>query len=212
MSSNRYAPSIATIALTMTTLASTYLITKAISKYGVSGTLRLLWEGDHIPPHIRDAINSLDDLANRAIPKQARKLDKVDCIIQLAKLNSVDDENYDSDAYYDIDDESAITNNTIASASTSATANSSNISTSSSSNTTTSSRRRHYIIAQTPQLTKDLSGLSYNLDKLAAEVDAVQSHGDSEVKRRKKELSTLLVKMMERVDGFMVECGVTVSS
>jgi len=220
MSYGRSYPSITitTLTLTLTTLASTYFITKKISQYGLAGSLRLLWEGDHLPPNIREAIDSLDELANRAIPKQGRKLDKIDCTIQLAKLNSVDDDGDDDNtgSYADNDNESVTTNTTTASASTTATANTAKTSsTSTSSNTTTSSasaRRRHYIVSQTPQISKELITLSLNLDKLAAKVDAIQSHGDGDVRRRKKELSTLLVEMMDRVDAFISECGVEVNS
>jgi len=213
---NRYYPStilstVTTAAITITTLASSYYITKKIAQYGLTGSLRLLWEGDHLPPNIRKAIDALDDLSERKIPKQGRKLDKIDCTIQLAKLNSVDDDddnNGDDDDTNNtdnaMDNESVNTTNTTNST---ITTNTTNTMSSGSSTTTTSSRRRHYILSQTPQIKSELSGLSYNLDKLAAEVDAIQSHGDGEVKRRKKTLSTMLVQMMERVDGFISECG-----
>mmetsp|Transcript_28378 Transcript_28378/g.33613 ORF Transcript_28378/g.33613 Transcript_28378/m.33613 type:complete len:220 (-) Transcript_28378:276-935(-) len=219
MSSNRYytstiLSSVTTAAITITTIASSYYITRKISQYGLTGSLRLLWEGDHLPPNIRNAIDALDDLSERKIPKQGRKLDKIDCTIQLAKLNSVDDDDDDDDdTEHAVDNESVNTSTTTNSASTSTTNNTMQTTLSSGSSTTTSSsRRRHYILSQTPQVSKELSSLSYNLDKLAAEVDAIQSHGDAEVKRRKKALSTLLVQMMERVDGFILECGVVVAS
>lgn len=203
---------ISTIALTIVTLTSTYILTKQISKYSLAGFLRLLWEGDHLPPEIREAFETLNDLEERGIPNQGRKLDKIDCTIQLAKLNSVDNDDEEEEEDY------TVTNNATADANSNATTNSTSTtrpsSASSASSTTTtsssSSRRRHYIVSQTPQITRELSSLSYNLDKLAAKVDEVSSYGDMDVKRRKKELSTTLVKMMERVDGFIAECGVVV--
>ena len=63
------------------------------------------------------------------------------------------------------------------------------------------------ILEQYPQIKKDLSMVSYRLDKVAAEVDSVQSHGNVEVKRRKKYLSNKLVCMMERADSLIALCG-----
>ena len=130
------------------------------------------------------------------------------CIIQLTKLNSVDNDDDDIEK----DEEDAAINETI---DTNSPANTNNFtrSTGSSSATVSSSsseRRRHYIVSQTPQITNELSSLSYNLDNLAARVHEVLSYGNADLKRRKKELSTKLVGMMEKVDGFISECGVVV--
>ena len=111
-------------------------------------------------------------------------MNRIETTIQTAKLNSVDDE------IVDIHIPTS--------------------STSSSGEGQTS--QKHYILSQVPSLTTDLSTLSYTLDKLAAEVDSVQSHGDEDVRRRKKELSTKLVDMMGVCDGFIKECGVGESS
>jgi len=69
-------------------------------------------------------------------------------------------------------------------------------------------QKKHYILSQAPSLSTDLSVLSYSLDKLAADVDTVQSHGDDDVRKRKKDLSKKIVQMMNVVDGFMKDCGV----
>ena len=147
---------------------------------------------------MRDATDALDDIEERRIPKLGRKLDKVDCTIQLAKLNSVDNDDDDHSTT------SSITNNTT-------TTNSSNSTSATAATAKTNNTKKHYILSQTPKINKDLSGLSYNLDKLAAEVDAIQSHGDSSLRGRKKALSTHIVTMMDRVDGFISECGVILS-
>jgi len=58
-----------------------------------------------------------------------------------------------------------------------------------------------WIIAHAPRdLERDLAKISHDLDTLAANVDAVPSHGDAEIKRRKKAYSEQVVKMMARAD------------
>lgn len=52
-------------------------------------------------------------------------------------------------------------------------------------------------------LRKALAGLSDQLDTCAAKVDAVNSAGESEIKARKKALSSKIVEMMKRVDGLV---------
>jgi prefoldin subunit 5 len=61
--------------------------------------------------------------------------------------------------------------------------------------------------SQIPSLSKDLATLSYNLDKLAAEIDSVQSHGCNTVKAKKKELSNVIVNMMNTLDALIQTCG-----
>ena len=61
-----------------------------------------------------------------------------------------------------------------------------------------------WIIAHAPRdLEKDLAKISHNLDTLAATVDAVPSHGDADIKGRKKRASQQLVLMMERADEML---------
>ena len=136
----------------------TYYLSKAISKYGAKGFVRLVWEGDHLEPNIREAWDALDGLEANAVPREMNRLEQVEIAIETARLNSVDGS----------DDQ---------------------------------------ILEQYPQIKKDLSMVSYRLDKVAAEVDSVQSHGNVEVKRRKKYLSNKLVCMMERADSLIALCG-----
>jgi hypothetical protein len=49
-------------------------------------------------------------------------------------------------------------------------------------------------------LEKKMAQLSYDLDKHAAKVDAVPSSKHPDIKKRKKYLSTKIVKLMERAD------------
>jgi len=181
----------------LTTLVSSYLL----SKYGLYGTIRLIWEGDHLPPEIRNALDTLDTIAENRIPKLGRKLDVIDCTVQLAKLNSVDNDDVDTDSTPNATTTTVTSESDVITTETAAITNT----------TTTESPpkpKKHYILSQIPKISKDLSTLSYNLDKVAAEVDAIKSHGDTKVKLKKKAISTLLVTMMEQVDGFMSECGV----
>ena len=55
-------------------------------------------------------------------------------------------------------------------------------------------------LLETNDLQKLLAGISHDLDKLASQVDEVHSEGAPEVKRRKKDISGLVVRLMERVD------------
>mmetsp|Transcript_7411 Transcript_7411/g.10796 ORF Transcript_7411/g.10796 Transcript_7411/m.10796 type:complete len:168 (-) Transcript_7411:85-588(-) len=52
-------------------------------------------------------------------------------------------------------------------------------------------------------LEKDLARLSYDLDKLAAEVDSVLSRNMDVIRIQKKSLSTKIVKIMEGADFFL---------
>lgn len=69
---------------------SSLFLANLISKYGVQGALRYIWEGDHHPPEIREAIDELDEIEEMQIPKILSKIDKIQVIIQTAYLNSVD--------------------------------------------------------------------------------------------------------------------------
>jgi hypothetical protein len=54
--------------------------------------------------------------------------------------------------------------------------------------------------------------VSSALDKVAAELDQVVSHGVAEVKKQKKELSNRVVTMMGTCDGFIQECDIDTTS
>ena len=142
----------------VTAAIASYYLSRAISKYGAKGFVRLIWEGDHLEPNVREAWDALDGLEASAVPREEKRLEKVEIAFETARLNSVDGS----------DDQ---------------------------------------ILEQYPQIKKDLSMVSYRLDKVAAEVDSVQSHGNAEVKRRKKHLSRTLVGMMERADTLIASCG-----
>eukprot|EP00554_Chaetoceros_debilis_P004705 CAMPEP_0194092222 /NCGR_PEP_ID=MMETSP0149-20130528/45925_1 /TAXON_ID=122233 /ORGANISM="Chaetoceros debilis, Strain MM31A-1" /LENGTH=173 /DNA_ID=CAMNT_0038777093 /DNA_START=71 /DNA_END=592 /DNA_ORIENTATION=- len=162
---------------------TSYLITNYIvKKYGggtMSGTLRFIWEGDHLPLHVRDAIDELEKI-EALVKKQKKKLNKVDILMETAKLNSVDHDDDNNNTAEEINDGQE----------------------------TSTQKKKHYILDQIPAIEKDLGLLSSSLDSLAAKVDSVQSSGDVDIKRQKRELSRTVVGMMDKVDMFMKDCGV----
>lgn len=187
--------SLTTITLSITAILTTYIISKPLSKYGLSGTLRLAWEGDHLPSHIRVSIDKLLEIEGK-IKKEKKKISTLSVTIETAKLNSVDEivnqDKDDEDEKQEEEQEEEEKDYEIIGDTT---------------RNETHVPKRHYILSQVPSLMTDLSRLSYVLDKFAAELDQVSSHGDAEVKRRKKELSKKVVDMMEVCDGFIQECG-----
>jgi hypothetical protein len=145
--------------------------------------------------------------------QQKKKLNRVSVTIETAKLNSVDEiieegeKDLEGSSSSSPNDSNGVGGGTLHPTSEDETGASTSTSESKGEQPSTH-MIRHYILSQVPSLSKDLGMLSYKLDQLAAEVDAVQSHGDEDVKRQKKELSQKLVEMMGSCDGFMVECGV----
>jgi hypothetical protein len=145
--------------------------------------------------------------------QQKKKLNRVSVTIETAKLNSVDEiieegeKDLEGSSSSSPNDSNGVGGGTLHPTSEDETGASTSTSESKGEQPSTHIIR-HYILSQVPSLSKDLGMLSYKLDQLAAEVDAVQSHGDEDVKRQKKELSQKLVEMMASCDGFMVECGV----
>ncbi len=139
---------------------------KTVSRYGISGALRYVWEGDHLPPHIREVMLVLDKIKVKQRKLQKRLTD-IEIMIEMAKLNSVDGEDSDEavNAGRNFDE--------------------------------------YNLNTQMPTLSKDLSILSNDLDILASDIDAVHSYGDFDIRRKKKELSTLTVGMMDTLDSFL---------
>mmetsp|Transcript_32273 Transcript_32273/g.47051 ORF Transcript_32273/g.47051 Transcript_32273/m.47051 type:complete len:179 (-) Transcript_32273:114-650(-) len=173
----RHQPSIQTLAVTAitgtVTILTTIYITKSISQYGLSGTLRLLWEGDHLTPECRESMDTLDQVQNKTIPKLGKKLEQLEVTMEVAKLNCVDGPSLDEKTTT-TEEEEAI---------------------------------KIQILTQYPKMKTDLSGLSYNLDKAAAKIDSARSDGEQEVKARKKELSNIIVGLMDRADVLIALCG-----
>lgn len=76
-----------------TTSIITYYLKRTLSQYGVEGTLRLLWEGDHLPYEIRESMDELEDVNEKFEKKKFEaKIDQVEIVIQKAFLDSSDDD------------------------------------------------------------------------------------------------------------------------
>jgi len=161
------------------TVAATYYVQRLVTKYGIAGTARLIWEGDHLPTEVRESMDSLDEIEGVSIPKEERVLEKIEVTVETARLNTVDGP--------------VFTTNTGGKNPTD--------------DVVLSAGGDNEVLSQYPHLRTDISTLSYRLDKLAATADSAQSHGNVEVKRRKKQLSSIIVKMMERTDALMAACG-----
>jgi hypothetical protein len=134
---------------------------RLVSNYGFDGALRLIWEGDHLLPEIREAMDTLDQIENDQLPKKQRKCQALETVLEGASLDSVDGGEVEVDTI--------VPTKTVVSG----------------------------------KIRTDLSGLSDAVDKLAFKVDSVESHGDAEVRQRKKALSKHLVILMERVDSLI---------
>lgn len=155
-----------------------------IKDYGWEGTWRYLWEGDVYAPELRRCVNALED-AEIARSLQESRIDSMEAALDLARLESVDDN------------------------STSSSSSSKEIARAwvecflaSSSSTSTSL-----------SLERTLADVSHQLDKIAAQIDSVvlstamASNRSNElverIKKRKKLMSKSLVVDMERCDVLM---------
>lgn len=132
------------------------------------------------------------------IKKEKRNLNRIKVVIETAKLNSVDE---DDEENLEVESQEGQGGNDSSPSVSKSKLVGDN-------NHLGSSIKKHYILCQVPSLSKDLGSLSYNLDRLAAQVDGVASHGDTKVKTMKKELSSKIVEMMTVCDEFIKECGI----
>lgn len=85
----------------VTAAAATVLVTGALlhqrnalaSSYrrrrGVTGLLRLLWIGDHLPPQLRQSMDELDKVEDR-MGKSEEQLEQIEVLVERARLESVD--------------------------------------------------------------------------------------------------------------------------
>ncbi|KAL9184466.1 hypothetical protein ACHAXT_002552 [Thalassiosira profunda] len=149
------------------TLASAY------NRYsGIYGLLRLIWLGDHLPPHLREAMDELDDVEAR-VTKSEGQLEQIEVLVARARLDSVD-------------------GSVAANATTSASA---------SLNEVDREELKTQLFKQYPELRTQIAIFSNKRDALAAAIDHTKSHGDEEVKRRKKRLSNQIVALMDELDA-----------
>lgn len=159
MSASRRIGTILTVtAVGSVSILATAWLYRSVKEYGWEGTLRLIWEGDHYAPDVRDALDQLENLETQTAVR-ASLLELIETSLARAELNTIDDDQ--------------------------------------------SVKKEGWATAHLPEnLEKDLAKLSYDLDRLAAKVDTVLTkHAD--VRPKKKELSRVLVKLMERADELL---------
>ncbi len=139
-------------------------------------TLLLPASVDPLPPDIRLAMEKLDDLEYSKLPKQEYLLEQLELEIEVASLNSVDDDVTTHPSPL----RQQQTNP----------------------NTTSSGTLNNYgggvhVSGKTKQ---NIAILSSKLDDLVAAIDSIASLQSHELKQRKKELSNVAVKLLERID------------
>lgn len=140
---------------------------------GIRGIARWIWLGDHLPPKLRQSMDELDEIQER-MTKSEQELEKIEISVERIRLESIDVDN-DDDGDSDI-----ILNST-----------------------RTEMQSSSLIFQQCPELRTQIGIFSSTLDKIAASIDAVKSHSDDEVKKRKKQLSNGIVKLMNDLDSII---------
>lgn len=142
----------------------------------MEGIARLIWLGDFLPPQLRISMDKLDEIEALMLKSQ-QELEQIEISVERIRLESVDDDR--TMTYSD------------AAAGTAA-----------SSEETTDIQIS--VFRQKPELRTQIGVYSYKLDTLAASIDSVKSHSDDEVKRRKKQISNGIVKLMNDLDTIIV--------
>lgn len=142
---------------------------------GMEGMLRYIWIGDFLPPHIRDAMDKLDNVSERMI-KAEGQLEEIEILIGRVELESVDGPKLLPEQD---------TNNTV--------------------EETADDKEdfKKQLFQRYPELRTKIGLFSSSLDKLAYTIDSINSHRDVDVKTRKKQLSNKIVKLMNTLDSMV---------
>lgn len=144
---------------------------------GIHGILRLLWEGDHLPPHLRQSMDQLEKIEGRMI-KSETQLEHIEVLVEKARLDSVDG----STATADADDNNKEDKDK---------------------DTLSAEEVKASLFQSNPELRTRIGIFSNKLDTIAAQIDDVKSHSDEEVKQKKKQLSNRIVQLMNEMDGMI---------
>ena len=144
---------------------------------GIDGILRLLWEGDHLPPHLRQSMDQLEKIEGRMI-KSETQLEHIEVLVEKARLDSVDG----STATADADDNNKEDKDK---------------------DTLSAEEVKASLFQSNPELRTRIGIFSNKLDTIAAQIDDVKSHSDEEVKQKKKQLSNRIVQLMNEMDGMI---------
>ena len=149
---------------------------------------------------MRLAMDKLDEIEFSRLPKQERRLERLEIEVEVAFLDSVEggDDCNDADSQQ-LSHEAP----TPVRANTTQKRRPFSADINSDMQTTSTSQHARETIQVTGKVKKDLSLLSDALDKLVASIDSVESRGSAEVRKRKKGLSSYAVKLMDRVDGLI---------
>ncbi len=117
-------------------------------------------------------MEELDELEYSKLPKQESLLEQLEIEIDVASLNSIDDDHaaQQTPAFLRQSPDSS---------------------------TSTGSTTRVHV---TGKIKKDVAMLSSALDNLIASIDSIPSLQSNEVKQRKKHLSNVAVQLLERID------------
>lgn len=145
----------------------------------MEGFLRLLWIGDHLPPHLRQSMDTLDNVEEK-MGKSGEQLEQIEILVERARLESVDGSNTSSS---DADEDEM-----------------------------NSDEVKKQIFQHNPEMRMKIGIFSNKLDTLAASIDSVKSHSDTEVKQRKKHLSTRIVELMNELDRMIASLNLKAPS
>lgn len=129
---------------------------------------------DPLPPNVRLAMDELDELEYSKLPKQERLLEQLELEIEVASLNSIDD--------------GVMTFSSLRQTNTNTTSDKTSC--------------NSYVggVHVTGKTKQKIAMLSSTLDDLVASIDSIPSLQTHELKQRKKVLSNIAVKLLERVD------------
>jgi hypothetical protein len=140
---------------------------------GMEGMLRYIWIGDFLPPHIREAMEKLDNVDKR-MGEAEIQLEEIEILIERVKLDSVDGPRVLPEEEQDMNNKYDVSKN--------------------------KDEFQKQLFLLYPELRTKIGLFSSKLDKLAYTIDSINSHQDSEVKTRKKKLSNNIVALMNSLD------------
>lgn len=143
--------------------------------------LRYMWIGDYLPPHIRDAMDKLDNVSKRMVEAEM-KLEEIEVLIGRVELESVDGPRQEqpknsNNASDTVDDKEEL---------------------------------KKQLFQRYPELRTKIGLFSTSLDKLAYTIDSINSHRDADVKTRKKQLSNKIVELMNSLDRMVSSLNIGV--
>lgn len=144
--------------------------------------LRYIWIGDFLPPHIRDAMDKLDNVSKRMVEAEIQ-LEEIEILIGRVELESVDGPRRSP--------EEQNSNNT-------------------SDTADDKEELKKQLFQQYPEVRTKIGLFSTSLDKLAYTIDSINSHRDADVKTRKKELSNNIVALMNSLDRMVSSLNIGV--